>query len=67
MAHMDTYAPSLLRPLCAHDAQVHVAWYVPLCVQVPENVCKDRHNNVRRVRLWTSSLQRTIRTVRAAR
>ena len=33
-------------------------------VQVPENVCKDRHNNVRRVRLWTSSLQRTIRTVR---
>jgi len=33
-----------------------------LAAWVPENVCKDRHNNVRRVRLWTSSLQRTIRT-----
>jgi broad specificity phosphatase PhoE len=33
-----------------------------LAAWVPENVCKDRHDNVRRVRLWTSSLQRTIRT-----
>ena len=33
---------------------------------MPDNVCKDGLGNVRRVRLWTSSLQRTIRTVSAA-